>query len=358
MTIRTTAVARIETSQRVTVRAAAALVVLLVALAGLAPRARAETPVQLDPHGVSVTAYGGWSAWSRADPATGRYALVTRSPRGAVSLPAVAERASPFDVELGPAHGSQVAAVYSRCTDAANLTGCHIFVLELAAAGATEHTLTPPGGGSDHEPALWDGRLVFLRRTPSGGTRRPDSILVWKVGSRTLQRLALPSSRGNRNAGWPAGLTGRISSLTFNGKQVGYATSNVVGTFGESSLRFEPLGGRPELIDQETGGAGNACTPEFVSPVLAGQWLYAYLHACDPTANPHLDRLTRYRHGEVQSATYTFVHAGDEAVSSAVLDGAAVEWDAYGIERLAHVSWRRIAPPVPQTFCSRSDPFC
>jgi hypothetical protein len=343
---------------RLTLAATVAAVVLQVALAGLAPRASAATPVLLDPQGVSVAAYGGWAAWSRADPATGHYALVTRSPQGAISLAPVAESASPFDVELGPLRGSEVAAVYSRCADATTLEGCRVVVLGLGVAGEGERSLAPPGGGSDHEPAIWDGVLAFLRHNRSGARRRPDRLLVWRIGSRTVRTLALPSSRGNLRAGWPAGLTGLVTGLTFNGKQLGYVTSNTVGSFGETTLWFEPLAGRPELIDQETGGAGNVCPPEFVSPVLSGRWLYAYLHACDPTANPRRDRLTRYRHGEVQSASYTFIRVGDEAIGSAVLDGAGVDWGANGIERLAHVSWRRIAAPVPQTFCSRSDPFC
>jgi len=126
----------------------------------------------------------------------------------------------------------------------------------------------------------------------------------------------------------------------------------------ETYRRFQPLAGHPLLVDQETGGAGAACPTEFVSPVLSGPWLYAYLHACDPTANPRLDRLTRYRRGEVQRAAYSFLHSGDEAISSAVLDGAGVDWGAEGIKRLARVSWRRIPTPVPRTFCGRSDPFC
>jgi hypothetical protein len=354
------AVATVNSSgrSRIGVRVAVAAVVLPLALAGLSPRAQAETPTLLDPRGVSVAAYGGWAAWSRVDSTTGHYALVTRSPQGAISLAAVARSASPFDVELGPTHGSGVAAVYSRCADTATLRDCHIVVLELGIAGASERSLAPPGGGSDHEPAIWNGGLVFLRSNQSAGRRRPERLLAWTIGSRKVQTLALPSSRGNLNAGWPAGLTGLITGLTFNGKQVGYATSDLVGTRGESTLWFQPLARHPEMIDQETAGAGNVCPPEFVSPVLSGRWLYAYLHACDPTANPHLDRLTRYRHGEVQRASYTFIHSGDEAISSAVLDGAGVDWDANGIERLARVSWQRITPPVPRTFCSRADPFC
>ena len=60
----------------------------------------------------------------------------------------------------------------------------------------------------------------------------------------------------------------------------------------------------------------------------------------------------------MQRAAFAFIHSGDEAIGSAVPDGAGVDWDAHGIERLAHISWRTIAAPVPQTFCSRADPFC
>jgi hypothetical protein len=338
--------------------AAIALAVALACVAGGAPPARAAPQTVLDGNGASVAAYGGWAAWSRADASTGEYALVTRSPAGVISLPAVAERSVPFDVELGPVHGSAVAAVYSRCSDARRLRGCHIALLPLGAAPTAERALAPPGGGSDHQPAIWNGRLAFLRRNLAGDSRRPDSLLVWNIGAPTPRALVLPRSRGNAKAGWPAGLTGRISGLGFNGKQLAYVTSNVVGDFGESTLWFQPLNGRPELIDQVLVGAGSVCPPEFLSPVLAGPWLYAYLHACDPSANPRFDRLTRYRHGEVQKAVAAFIHTGDEAIGSVVVDGAGVDWDAAGIERLAHVSWRRITAPIPQTFCSRADPFC
>lgn len=345
---------------RLTVRVAVAAGVLTISLAGSAARASAAAPVVLDSAGVSVATYGGWAAWSRSDAATGHYALVLRSPLGAISLPAVAESASPFDVELGPTGGSGVAAVYSRCANDTTRKGCHIAQLRLGVARAGERTLAPPGGGSDHQPAIWDSGLVFLHRNPSGGTRRPDNLLAWNIGSRKLQSLTLPTSRGAHTGGqtWPKGLTGSITGLTFNGKQVAYVTANLVGSFGETTLWFEPLGGHPELIDQETSGAGNVCQPGFVSPVLTGPWLYAYLHACDPSANPNLDRLTRYRRGEVERARYTFIHSGDEGIASIVPDGAGVDWDSSGIERLATVTWRKITAPVAQTFCNRSDPFC
>ena len=337
--------------------ASAAGVAILLGCAAPSARAGAVAPVVLDANGVSVAAYGGWAAWSRADVASGRDALVIRSPQGAVSLAPIAESATPFDVELGPA-GSGVAAVYSRCANAAATKGCHIEELGLGVTGAAEHTLTPPGGGSVHEPAIWRSRLVFLRHNPSGGHRRPDNLFEWSIGSRKLRQLTLPVSRGNRAARWPGGLTGLITGMTFNGRQVAYATANAVGSFGETTLWFEPLTGHPELIDQETSGAGNVCSPAFISPVLSGGWLYAYLHACDPSASPSLDRLTRYRRGEVESAQFRFIRSGDESISSAVPDGAGIDWGAGGLQRLTTVSWRKIATPVARSFCSRADPFC
>ena len=230
-------------------------------------------------------------------------------------------------------------------------------------AGATEHTLAVPGGGSVHEPAIWDDRVVFLRRNAKGGSedpshpgRKPDSLFAWRIGSRKLQSLELPASSGARH--WPKGLTGVIAGLTFNGKQLAYTTSNVAGTFGETSLWFERLGHRPELIDQETSGAGNVCRPAFLSPVLAGGWLYAYLHACDPSADPSFDRFTRYRCGKVERAKFAFIKAGDDPISSVVPDGGGVDWDNGAVHRLATLAWRKITPPVAQTFCSRADPFC
>lgn len=337
---------------------AAATAVAAAFLTASTPATATQAPTVLDPHGMAIAAFGGWAAWSRQDSSTGAYELVTRSPAGQISLPAVAEAKAPFDVALGPVHGSGVAAVYSRCADAPHLQGCRMLLLELGTSGTSERHLAPPGGGSNHEPAIWDGALAFLRRDRAGGSRRPDRLLVWSIGSRGVRALPLPRSRGNSTVGWPAGLTGSITGLAFNGRQVAYATSNTVGSLGETTLWFEPLGGHPQLIDQQTAGAGNVCPPQFISPVLSGRWLYAYLHACDPSANPRLDRLTRYRRGEVQSARYTFLHTGDETISSAVPDGAGVDWDSSGVERLASVSWRRISPPVAQTLCSRSDPFC
>ena len=214
-------------------------------------------------------------------------------------------------------------------------------------AGARERTLAPPGGGSDHEPAIWDGRLAFLRHNPSDGSRRPENLYAWDIGSHKLQSLTLPTSRGVRNSPggeWPAGLTGFITGLTFNGKQVGYVTANLNGTFGETTLWFEPLGGHPELIDQETSGAGNVCRPEFVSPVLSGPLavrLPACLRPVGPTPTSIASRATAAEKSSGR-ATRSSTRA-TKGITSIVPDGAGVDWDSYGTSRLAtrHVAQDR-----------------
>src|SRR6202171_4218369 len=212
----------------------AAAFAILLGCAAPPARAGAVAPVVLDANGVSVAAYGGWAAWSRADVASGRDALVIRSPQGAVSLAPIAESATPFDVELGPA-GSGVAAVYSRCANAAATKGCHLEERRGGRTRGPDPPHAPRGGARGHEPAIWRSRLVFLRHNPSGGHRRPDNLFEWSIGSRKLRQLTLPVSRGNRAARWPGGLTGLITGMTFNGRQVAYATANAVGSFGETT---------------------------------------------------------------------------------------------------------------------------
>ncbi len=335
-------------------------VALMVCAGWLTTGSAAAVTTQLDPAGSVVSAYGGWAAWTHAGAGPGNYTLMVRSPGGAITSAQVPSSNGPFDVRLGPGT-SGVDAVYQRCSDPERELGCHIFELTLTTPGAAERELAVPGGGSTFMPAIWRGRLAFLRANPGDGTHRPDSLYVMSIGGGSAKAVALPVSRGASEIGggrWPAGLTGTITSLAIGPSQLAYVTSNLVGSFGETTLWYEPIGGHPELIDQETSGAGNVCPAAFLSPVISGVWLYAYLHACDPSANPGLDRLTRYRRGEAQRARYRFIHFGDDEISSVVPDAAGADWDDEGVHRISSVSWRRIALPVAQTFCSRSDPFC
>jgi hypothetical protein len=350
---------------RTFVRSGAKLLIALVggsALLAIAPAGatQAATVTMLDPNGTGVSAYGGWAAWTHFTSGASEYQLMLRAPDGTVSPAPVPNSNGVFEVQLGPAAGG-VEAVYERCSDPAHKHGCHVFALSLGQPGAGEHELAIPGGGSDFRPAIWKGRLAFLRLNPGGGNHRPDNLYTWAVGAASVHAVTLPASKGGRESSgghWPRGLTGEITGLTIGPSQLAYVTSNLVASFGETTLWYEPIGGRPQLIDQETSGAGNLCPPSFLSPLLAGPWLYAYLHPC-VSGSPSFDRLTRYKRGTGERAKFTFVHAGDDGIDSAVIDGTGVDWvDEGSVKHLMSVQWRRIPLPVAQTFCSRADPFC
>jgi len=353
---------------------AAAFVALLATVCLLwgalaTPTAHALLPTPLDPSGQAVAAYGGWAAWSRYDPTTTQFALILRSPAGTISTAAVPEREAAFDVELGP-DGGGVAAVYSRCSNAVALVGCQIYELPLAESPSSERLLAIPGGGSLHEPAIWQGRIAFLRRNPAGGSedatsptaRLPDLLLVWKRAG-SPQRVALPASKGSRRAGWPRGLTGLISGLTLNGNALAYTTaSGVKGTGAEFSmftLWYQRVGQGARLMDQATAGEGNVCLPAVLSPTIVGSKLYAYLHACDPSA-ANLDRWTRYdiRTRNAQRARYAFTSSSDSSITSILPEAGGAIWDSEGVRRIGHLTWTDIGRPKPESFCTHNDLFC
>ncbi len=355
-------------------RAAAYLALLAAStllVCALVPRARALSPTSLDPGGQSVSAYGGWAAWSRYDAATKQFSLVLRSPTGMLLLPPVPERPTQFDVELGPTEAG-ITAVYSRCANRTTLAGCHLYELKLGETQAGEHVLAIPGGGSLHEPAIWQGRVAFLRRNPAGGSedaahptaRRPDVLFVWKRGSATLQRVPLPASKGERRAGWPRGLTGIISGLTLNGGALAYTTATGIKTSGFElsmfTLWYQRLGQGSRLIDQITAGQANVCMPSLLSPTIVGKKLYAYLHLCDPSA-ANLDRWMRYdvQTRSAQRARFQFVSSSESSITSIVPDGDGAYWDSEdSIQKLDHVTWTGIGRPKPQSFCTHNDLFC
>ncbi len=313
----------------------------------------------------TLAVYGGWAAWSRLDEATRQYQLVLRSPGGTVSAPALPERARPFDVQLGPTAGGPV-AVFSRCADLATLEGCGLRELALGSPGV-EKSLSPPLGGSLHEPAIWDGELVFLRRrsgdeNPERPGARPDDLYAWRIGAGRASAQQLASSKGSHgDVAWPRGLTGVISGLTVDSGWIAYVTDTAAsGTpFALSTLWAQKLGQGPRLIDQVTGAAGNVCPPQFLGPSLASSTLTDYLHACAPT-NSDLDRLTRYSltSRQAERASYRFTGAPDEAIYSVLPYGKGAIWSNGGILIENRLTWKPIARPAPESFCGHDDLIC
>ena len=161
---------------------ATATAALSVLAFGAATTVRADTRVASSPcppqqpnspisvNGCSgVSAHGGRLVWSAFDAATGRYALMTASAAGVAPV-AVAQRARPFDADVGEDADGRVVVVYSRCaTDPLGPpAGCEVREAGFA-PGAQEHTLL--AGVVDAEPLLpsrWHEHVAVARRTPGG----------------------------------------------------------------------------------------------------------------------------------------------------------------------------------------------
>jgi hypothetical protein len=239
---------------------------------------------------VDVATYGGWIAWSHPDPASGGYELMLRSPAGQVAAAGVSERASAFDVTLGPTPAGGVAATYSRCNNATYNTGCRIVELPLGTGGpAREVTLHPPGGGSLHSPAIWGHQLAFLRVHPGGGVNHPDDRFEWTIGSRHLQAFRLP-----RNHYAPADIkadptlkqtqdtTGQITALSLHGSRVAYTrVAQITNPIATSDLWIQSPGGPPQLIDRDVTGGAASGIRTYLNPTISGTWIYAFRQYTD-----------------------------------------------------------------------------
>jgi hypothetical protein len=345
--------------------AAATSPAIVDAAPGCGPPLDGASPLDCQPP--QLAAYAGWLAWSHAA-ADGSFQLMLRSPAGVVSPAPVPSRSAPFDVQLGPSNGG-VLAVYSRCSNPLSDLGCGLYEFAVGIARATERPLRPPGGGSLHEPAVWNERLVFLRRSAPGGSenplhrmgRGPDRLFTWRLGSARSQPVALPRSRGTRE--WPRGITGVITGLTIHGSWVAYVTSSGFATasveLGMRTLWAQLLGQGPRLIDQITAGEGNVCDPALFSPELSATDVYAFIHPCDPSGR-NFDRWTRYalRSRTTEAARYAFTSSGEDQIYDVVPDGAGAAWEGTQVLSVLAVSWRRLPRPVPASFCTRSDLFC
>jgi hypothetical protein len=232
----------------------------------------------------SISSYGAWAAWSRYDPMHRAYRLMVRNANGAVAAMDVAENPQPFEVSLGPLPANGVGAVYPRCANAVEHEGCRLEQLAVGSIDAGETRLSVPGGGSLFRPALWKNTVAFLRVVPKGGERHPVEMFEWTAGSKHLRSLTLP--RNNLSAAELAqqpelagteGYVGEITALALNGTQVAYTRVAPWGEWAISNLWVQRPGRRAELIDSiETGGGAAFGTRTYLTPTIAGSWLYAY----------------------------------------------------------------------------------
>ena len=315
----------------------------------------------------SVASYRGWAAWSRYDPAHHAYELIVRNTSGNVTAVAIGESPQPFEVSLGPLPSGGVGAVYSRCANAVEHKGCRLEQLAIELPGARENRLAVPGGGSLFRPALWKGTVAFLRAVPKGGERHPVEMFEWTAGAKQLNALALPhnSLSAAEISDQPElrsteHYVGEITALALNGTQVAYTRVVPWGGGDRSDLWVQRPGQQPELIDRiDTGGGAMFGTRTYLTPTIAGSWLYAYRQYHEQGLGDGGPAWVRYSltTNTAQQAQVNFGNRegfGDNEgpLDAAVPLGAGVIWtlqnsrdpseEGARVLSLASVKWKRI----------------
>lgn len=293
-----------------------------------------------------------------------------RDARGDVTAVGAAESAQPFEVSLGPLPSGGVGAVYARCANAVEHEGCGLEQLAIESPDAREIRLAVPGGGSLFRPALWKRTVAFLRAVPKGGERHPVEMFEWTAGARQLKALALPRNglsaaeiSNQPEVRRTEGYVGEITALALSGTQVAYTRVVPRGEWDRSDLWVQRPGQRPKLMDRiETGGGAMFGTRTYLTPTIAGSWLYAYRQYHEEGLGDGSPAWIRYSltTDTAQQAQVNFGNRegdgdGEGPLDAAVPLGTGVIWTLQNsrdpaeagarVLSLASVKWKRIARP-------------
>lgn len=319
-------------------------------------------------HPTSVSSYGGWAAWSRYDSTHRAYQLMVRNASGDVTAMGIPRSPQPFEVSLGPLPSHGIGAVYPRCADAARHEACRLEQLAIESTGAPEKRLAVPGGGSLFRPALWKGTVAFLRAVPKGGEGHPVEMFEWTSGSKHLRAIALPHNRPSASEVKEQpelrdteGYVGEITALALNGTQVAYTRVVPLGEWDRSDLWVQRPERKPKLIDRiDTGGGAAFGTRTYLTPTIAGSWLYAYRQYHEESVGDGGPAWVRYslRTNAAQQAQVNFGNREGFGENEGPLDataplGAGVIWtlqnsraeDGARVLSLASVKWKPIKRP-------------
>jgi hypothetical protein len=240
---------------------------MVVSLAGLALAGPAVGATVVDTvlRPTPVSAFQGRAVWSRFDPATGRYQLVTATaadPRPAV-LP-IPSRAVPFDADLGPGPGGSTVAVYSRCAREpfgagpdgmpvwSTGRGCDIYVFDFADPQEVRYGAGNTRDASEFLPSIWGTRIAFARRYERRTGRRGIYPYVYVV--------PIPGDPSERLPGGSRGVTGRPGpfGLDLAGRSLALGWRYVRGGEGRpvrSEVRLDVVGAGHRMIDGTTSAS-------------------------------------------------------------------------------------------------------
>ena len=263
---------------------------MLIAQAPPVPVVTVDRPTQ-------VSAYGSGVLFSKRDPATGRFKLFyTETGRPPAPLP-VADRAVPFDADLGPGAHGHFLAVYSRCEREPRWDpvdedtppnyslgrGCDLYELDLTTDRERRLMRTAE---SEFLPAVWKDGLAFARVYAS------KKIALY-------HRTATMTSR--RMPGGPP--NGRPNGLDLYGRRLAFGWE-YPGRFDgpASDLRMDDVvTGRARLIERFRGGG--LTTISLTAPAFEGGKLY-YAKLCqgDESGCPGRAGLIRVRYSTGERA--------------------------------------------------------
>ena len=295
-----------------------ALLPFLAALAAAAPAGAASPPIATVGAPATLSAYGGTIAWSAYDDATRRYTLMARDASGVRAL-GVPTRASAFDVDLGPGASGTPVAVYSRCaTDPSfaeplGYAGCRLYRYDLPNGPERAIPIHRRAGFSDTTPAIWRGRVAWVRRADAGaGADRPQVLLGAVDGTGTPHTLPLITERRcwrNYDPSPPliCGPTSRRSVRGLDLSPAGVAISQEYlcphakgadpggcgGGFREDELTLRTAGGNLHRLADTVAGLGGQI---WTGPAFSGNGLF-FARAClgDPGGcNRGGNRIVRY----------------------------------------------------------------
>ena len=167
------------------------LMTALLVLAGTIPAAQADDVVGETVRETPLAAYGGWSAWSRAE--GDRYRLVLRTPQGEQVLPDLPTSSRPYDVSLGPDVDGNVTAIYQRCT----ARGCD--VRRYNTASGRDQLVPEVSSPSFREatPAIWRSTVAFTRRVRGCDVPYVRNLLSRAPSRRLLRSKCLTTPAGH-----------------------------------------------------------------------------------------------------------------------------------------------------------------
>jgi len=154
-----------------------------VAGAVLAPAAVAQgapTTLAVEQSPTRVAAWDGVAMWSRLDPVTNRYVLVTSVGGAAPTNVGVASRAGgPFDIDLGTSSSGATYAVYTRDDG-------DIYRLNVTTGSEVKVTKLSSPTLAERDPTIQRGLIAFIRRDRGFDQLRVGETTSASKGSRMI----------------------------------------------------------------------------------------------------------------------------------------------------------------------------